>query len=881
MSASPMPDRQAGTDLGGSNNDQNGDLILPNEEVPFALDVPFRQGKYAHRRAATMRELLRLRVGLAPLFSRDGVESTKVIGLSSVGNTVRLSPSRLLINLGDELTTSLLGVRVLGIVCTDGPTRVLRFCLMEKEVSTSGAIGNVVRLHVSSPSAKPAQSSGIHRIIQDAARKSIRLLEMHRLPSELVARREAFYGEGLFSPHADRDNGETESCQSDVRNSNSKKDFEDTYSISASFRGFLFSIVDSAPSEIAVAFLRDVSVQAKYNSCMAMESAGVVSIGWLQIDNHCPSAIFPVALCPDEKSDDNDNEVASDTKDEAATDAKPFLSLGMVFAPQHSSGISCLRSVTIKPSNIAIAIDLAFVMRVQRFLLGLQEYFHDSAYGGDSDWDVFPDLVKLFEERAGSTAAGVGSRKLYFEGLTILPCNVSLSVAPARALTPQQASLEGADAAAIIKKPSLEGADAAAIHAAVRKGDLLIGDGSGLDVKVGSTNRTALAVIRGVFKSILVDALLKCDGASLDFAGVALRNHFSTGPQLCTYLTAHYLTLLRNNIPALLGSLAFFGNPVGLIRGLGDGVSDFVNEPVKGFKRSVEELDPSFVMDGVARGTGSLARHTVGGIADSASLLTETFSKNMAVLTLDRRYAQRRDRAVQLRAAERGKTTFVEGIESGVLKLLRGVVEGVSGVIRAPIRGAEKRGVQGFAKGVGKGLLGLLVKPVIGLSDAATDVMIGVKGSVERTSGGAEYGVYREQLRPRRALYGRDRSLRQYQLADATAALLMTRTRLAGEEYLSHFDMGSRVALLSVKRFLLLSDEGKELLMVKFKQMKNVEIRQVPKPDGHAEWGVLIFLRSPRKNGSEIEVINCEEEATAIELCTQMKRGMHVVVNDS
>ena len=97
---------------------------------------------------------------------------------------------------------------------------------------------------------------------------------------------------------------------------------------------------------------------------------------------------------------------------------------------------------------------------------------------------------------------------------------------------------------------------------------------------------------------------------------------------------------------------------------------------MKGLKKSVEELDPSFVMDGVARGTGSLARHTVGGIADSASLLTETFSKNMAVLTLDRRYAQRRDRAVQLRATERGTTTFVEGVESGVIKLLRGVVEG-------------------------------------------------------------------------------------------------------------------------------------------------------------------------------------------------------------
>ena len=71
---------------------------------------------------------------------------------------------------------------------------------------------------------------------------------------------------------------------------------------------------------------------------------------------------------------------------------------------------------------------------------------------------------------------------------------------------------------------------------------------------------------------------------------------------------------------------------------------DFVNEPIKGLRKSVVELDPSYAVTGVARGTGSLARHTVGGIVDSASLLTETFSKNMAVLTLDRKYAQQRDR---------------------------------------------------------------------------------------------------------------------------------------------------------------------------------------------------------------------------------------------
>lgn len=104
--------------------------------------------------------------------------------------------------------------------------------------------------------------------------------------------------------------------------------------------------------------------------------------------------------------------------------------------------------------------------------------------------------------------------------------------------------------------------------AAVRKGDLLLGTGAGvLGVKLNNRNSTTLAIIRGVFKSIIVDALLRCDAASLSFPGVAIRYHIVSVTQLQTYLSAHYFMALRSNVPALLGSLSAFGNPIGLIRG--------------------------------------------------------------------------------------------------------------------------------------------------------------------------------------------------------------------------------------------------------------------------------------------------------------------------
>lgn len=222
---------------------------------------------------------------------------------------------------------------------------------------------------------------------------------------------------------------------------------------------------------------------------------------------------------------------------------------------------------------MAVSIDLAFVVRLQQYFVGLHRHLRSAfAKNGMADrakasvlllqsetreFIPFPDIESMVQQVEGANAVGVGSQKLYFQGLSILPCNVNLSVAPARALTSTQASLEGSEASAL--------------HAAVRKGDLLVGGGM-LGVNIGHKNHTAVAVVRGVFKSIIVDALLRCEEASLNFPGVYLRNYISSGPQLKTFLGAHYMESLKSNVPALLGSMAALGNPLGLIRGIGDGM---------------------------------------------------------------------------------------------------------------------------------------------------------------------------------------------------------------------------------------------------------------------------------------------------------------------
>ncbi|KAL7566351.1 hypothetical protein ACA910_013669 [Epithemia clementina (nom. ined.)] len=831
-----------------------GDCLPPNQAVSFALDVPYRQGKYKHRKAATLEELLRVRISLAPLHSRSGIESTKVVTLSRIGSVVRLNPSKLSV-LEQNHRYGLQQIRVIGAVTNDGPTRVLRLVMMRKEESLftnpfaddSSLGGSVGHSSHDPESDEHAVVSGAEASIEAFASDAA------VFPTQEEALRVAM---NAFATDVAHTNMLTATPDSLITGRTEDDDRGVVISLRISFSGFIFSLVDSSPNEIAVVTLKNLNALASWNTKRTFDSTVYLTVAHFQVDNMLPNSPYPVAIGPEEQIGEGQEE----TDGGNSTGSAPLLVVGLSFGPRHKSGIAILKSVTIAPRNLAIRADLAFLVRLQKYFLDMQRHFSKSDKK-DEKVISLPDLKKVEDGLIAAALSGVNSQRFYFGGLTILPCTIKLSVAPAKALSAQQAALEGEESAAI--------------HRAVRKGDVRLGDSAALlGVKIGHRNATPLAVMRGVVKSIVVDALLRLDGASLSFAGVSLQNHIATGQQLGSILTAHYLASLRQNVPALVGSMSALGNPAGLVRGLGDGVSDFVLEPVKGFQRSVQEMDASYLVDGVARGTLSLARHTVGGFADSAAALAETFSKNMAVLTLDRRYAQKRDRGENLR--ELNDLNVALGLGSGFQKLARGFVEGVTGVVKAPIRGAEKRGFEGFAKGIGKGLLGLLVKPIIGISDGFTDVMIGVKGAMD----GAVNTPVSTQIRPRRALYGRERAIRTYNMADAAASALLMRTRLAGELYMSHVDMGDRVALFSVKRILMLGPSGQELLVLKYKHIESLEIRSITLADGRPGWGIIIILNTPRRNGSEVEVINCEDRQLANEICSQLENGIRMMSSD-
>lgn len=66
---------------------------------------------------------------------------------------------------------------------------------------------------------------------------------------------------------------------------------------------------------------------------------------------------------------------------------------------------------------------------------------------------------------------------------------------------------------------------------------------------------------------------------------------------------------------------------------------------------------------------------------------------------------------------------LVRNSVQGGKNITGGIASGVSGIFTAPVTGAKREGMGGFFKGVGKGLVGAVVKPVVGVTDAAVSVV--------------------------------------------------------------------------------------------------------------------------------------------------------------
>ncbi|CAM9663611.1 unnamed protein product [Discosporangium mesarthrocarpum] len=577
---------------------------------------------------------------------------------------------------------------------------------------------------------------------------------------------------------------------------NDKEDNVSVYQVYC--KAVLVSVIDGSFGEMMLGSLEELDVRLAATPLELEVHGGLRS---LQIDSHMPGTSFPVLLQPVQLGDE----------------AGECIQFTLRSAP-HVKNVLYVKLASLAVKELDVRLDEAMVRWAQDFVDRVMWQLRADKRSFDHDMDSWPLPLEAFAEQVWWGDEGVpgnhpwGSVGGHFDPKGMEERAVVRGSVPGQddSHTPY-VYLEAFQVSSLKVRLSLQRGKESAetVYVGVKPGQMLL------------------------------DLMMRMDSAHVKLNSFGLRNETTTKERLLATAREHYVRELKQHAFQLLGALEAFGNPVGLMRGMGQGIQDFVVEPFAGLKRSVSEANPEELVAGFARGTGSLLKHSVGGVANSASLITGTVSQNLTTFTMDKEYKVRRAKRMEKRGSP---VHLIDGIGSAGGSLADGLKDGVSDLIKNPIKGAESGGFAGFAYGVGTGVLGLVVKPVVGVFDAGRDVLQGVSGTTHElarmgkssamssqryhhqhggtsslgqmgTGSSTRGGV--SQVRPRRVLYGRARALQSYVLEDAAVGVLLQSTRFKDEEYAAHLLFSNppgRVVVVT-HRLVLVIEENRTVLL--------------------------------------------------------------------
>eukprot|EP01060_Flectonema_neradi_P006967 TRINITY_DN14823_c0_g2_i2.p1 TRINITY_DN14823_c0_g2~~TRINITY_DN14823_c0_g2_i2.p1 ORF type:complete len:2951 (+),score=528.62 TRINITY_DN14823_c0_g2_i2:3622-12474(+) len=199
-------------------------------------------------------------------------------------------------------------------------------------------------------------------------------------------------------------------------------------------------------------------------------------------------------------------------------------------------------------------------------------------------------------------------------------------------------------------------------------------------------------------------ALPSVKDCHLALSGVVIRNGRDTVGMLLKRSCDNYTQQIEasRNFIGFIGRIPVFGNPLGLFTNISTGVKDFFILPAIGLTRS-----PFDFGSGIVKGTGSLVGKSFGGVFGTVAGLTKG-SARIVESVADDEWRTKRSHLTK---------TSPHALESTV----KGVFDGIVGIVRDPVIGTMQGGAVGGIVGVGKGILGALAKPISGVLHDVSD----------------------------------------------------------------------------------------------------------------------------------------------------------------
>ena len=213
--------------------------------------------------------------------------------------------------------------------------------------------------------------------------------------------------------------------------------------------------------------------------------------------------------------------------------------------------------------------------------------------------------------------------------------------------------------------------------------------------------------------SITLKAFLSCRDSPFRFAEYELTNISSNLSEVSQVVAARYVSTVFMHLGWLLGSLELLGSPGTFIQSIGSGLRDLVSLPYEGLTRS-----PGLFIIGIGHGALSFVRHFSAGALASVTNFASSIARNMERLSMDTEHSSYKEH----RRKEQPTTHFTSGVSTGVSNFGLSLISAVAGIVDQPMQSFQHldessstlSATRSVLAGVGKGLIGVVTKPVGG-----------------------------------------------------------------------------------------------------------------------------------------------------------------------
>lgn len=329
--------------------------------------------------------------------------------------------------------------------------------------------------------------------------------------------------------------------------------------------------------------------------------------------------------------------------------------------------------------------------------------------------------------------------------------------------------------------------------------------------------------------------------APIIFTSFIVSNAFESSQSLVGIIGTHYSSQLSNQMFSILGSLTILKVPADFLSNVGSGVKDFFYEPIQGLVHGPEEF-----LTGLEAGTFSLARGVVVAFVRGAADVTYLLSDNLASLTSDEAFIGERNLfQKQLMYTKSAQRTVHDTLAIAGTNVVRGFQSAASGIIAQPRVHFSKSGASGLVIGAGLGIFGALVKPVVGLGDAAVVVMNhGLEATTPTSSN--------DNKRLRRALPSASDTKTKLVPYDEMAAKIqqqVTKGETVDDVYLGHILTRHHLIIASEKYLWIIENKSIEPICINWGEIAYFEaVRSGMKIDVFSMQGTQSHVLKMRQN---------------------------------